>query len=436
MRHVSLRMMLLLVLAVLLTAGCAAGAPAAAPAGESAAASAEPTPASTAEPTPEPTPEPIREVEILGKTVAVEAAEVDLAGITDADVPAVAEQLALLNGPERLVIGSEKDNPLTWESLQALHDAAPEAVIDYAFKLWKKDLNLADEVLDLKYCRMDDEGEMVRRLTALMPRLKTLDMDSCGVSNEAMAELRDSMPDVEVIWRVNFGRFYTARTNVEKILASMPGKAGNLVHNNVMALQYCTKVKYMDLGHNNHLDTIEFCRYMPDLEVLIVACTYVEDFSPLEACPKLEYLEALNTRLHGLTPFSGMKNLRHLNIGYNFAVTDITPLYSLTDLEQLWIGAHDPVPPEQIAEYRRLAPNCEVNDTATDPTEEGWRFAESNGPRSNNNSPRYDLLRRQFGYQDSDFSFQWNDPLYDPTWHAPAVEPDAVEDFIDEPDLL
>ena len=436
MRHVSLRMMLLLVLAVLLTAGCAAGAPAAAPAGESAAASAEPTPASTAEPTPEPTPEPIREVEILGKTVAVEAAEVDLAGITDADVPAVAEQLALLNGPERLVIGSEKDNPLTWESLQALHDAAPEAVIDYAFKLWKKDLNLADEVLDLKYCRMDDEGEMVRRLTALMPRLKTLDMDSCGVSNEAMAELRDSMPDVEVIWRVNFGRFYTARTNVEKILASMPGKAGNLVHNNVMALQYCTKVKYMDLGHNNHLDTIEFCRYMPDLEVLIVACTYVEDFSPLEACPKLEYLEALNTRLHGLTPFSGMKNLRHLNIGYNFAVTDITPLYSLTDLERLWIGAHDPVPPEQIAEYRRLAPNCEVNDTATDPTEEGWRFAESNGPRSNNNSPRYDLLRRQFGYQDSDFSFQWNDPLYDPTWHAPAVEPDAVEDFIDEPDLL
>ena len=283
---------------------------------------------------------------------------------------------------------------------------------------------------------MDDEGALVKQIAACMTNLKILDMDSCGVSNEAMAELRDSMPDVEVIWRVNFGRFYTARTNVEKILASIPGKAGNLVHNNVMALQYCTKVKYMDLGHNNYLDTIEFCRYMPDLEVLIVACTFVEDFSPLASCPKLEYVEALNTRLHDLTPFSELKNLRHLNIAYNFAVTDITPLYSLTDLERLWIGAHDPVPPEQIEEYRRLAPGCEVNDTATDPTEEGWRFGAGNGPHSANNVPRYELLRRQFGYKDSDFSCQWNDPLYDYTWHPPEVEPDDVEDFIDEPDLV
>ena len=435
MRQYPLRvLMFLLVLAVLLTAGCAADIPLFPP--EESEAPAPEAAAEAPTPTPEPTPEPIRNVNILGKTVDVDAEEVDLAGITDADVPAVAENLALLNGPGRLAIGSEQDSPLTWESLQSLHAAAPEAEIDYAFKLWKKDLNLSDEVLDLKYCRMDDEGELVRKITSCMVNLKTLDMDSCGVSNEAMAALRDSMPDVEVIWRVNFGRFYTARTNVEKILASMPGKAGNLVHNNVMALQYCTKVKYLDLGHNNHLDTIEFCRYMPDLEVLIVACTFVEDFSPLADCPKLEYVEALTTRLHDLTPFSGLKNLRHLNIGYNFAVTDITPLYSLTDLERLWIGMHDPVPPEQIAEFRRLVPNCEVNDTAPDPTEEGWRFAEGNGPHSNNNSPRYDLLRRQFGYQESDFAFQWNDPLYDASWHPPEVEPDAVEDFTNEPDLV
>ena len=332
-------------------------------------------------------------MEILGKPSRQDAKEIDLSGITDADAAEVAAKLALLTAPKTLVIGSESDNPLSWESLKTLHDAAPGAAIDYAFTMWKKDLNLKDEELDLKHIRMDDEGEQVRQITACMTNLKTLDMDSCGVSNEAMAALRDSMPEVEVIWRVNFGRFYTARTNTEKILASMPGKAGNLVHNNVMALQYCTKVKYMDLGHNNHLDTIEFCRYMPDLEVLIVACTFVEDFSPLAECPKLEYVEALTTRLHDLTPFSGLKNLRHLNIAYNFAVTDITPLYSLTGLERLWIGAHDPVPPEQIAEFRRLAPNCEVNDTATDPTEEHWRFADYNGPHSANYVPRYAELR-------------------------------------------
>ena len=424
---------LLLAALILAAVGCAASpaAPGASRAEAEPASSSEPT----QEPTPEPTPEPIREVEILGKVVPADAGEIDLAGVTDDDAADVARQLTLLTAPKVLVIGSETDNPLSWESLKTLHDAAPGAAIDYAFTMWKKDLNLKDEELDLKHIRMDDEGEQVRQIAACMTNLKTLDMDSCGVSNEAMAALRDSMPGVEVIWRVNFGRFYTARTNTEKILASRPGKAGNLVHNNVMALQYCTKVKYMDLGHNNHLDTIEFCRYMPDLEVLIVACTFVEDFSPLAECPKLEYVEALTTRLHDLTPFSGLKNLRHLNIAYNFAVTDITPLYSLTGLERLWIGAHDPVPPEQIAEFRRLAPNCEVNDTATDPTEEHWRFADYNGPHSANYVPRYAELRKQFGYEENDFSFIWNDPLYDYSWHPPVVEKDDVEDFTYEPDL-
>ena len=424
---------LLLAALMLSAAGCASS-----PAGQAPSPAAEEpaaAPAPTPEPTPEPTPTPVREVELLGRTVPADAKEIDLAGVTDENAADVAAKLALLTGPETLVIGKESDNPLSWESLKALHDAAPGAEIDYAFKLWKKDLNLKDEVLDLKYVRMEDEGEQVRQITACMTNLKTLDMDSCGVSNEAMAALRDSMPEVEVIWRVNFGRFYTARTNTEKILASMPGKAGNLVHNNVMALQYCTKVKYMDLGHNNHLDTIEFCRYMPDLEVLIVACTFVEDFSPLAECPKLEYVEALSSCLHDLTPFSGLKNLKHLNIAYNFAVTDITPLYSLTGLERLWIGAHDPVPPEQIAEFRRLVPTCDVNDTTTDPTEEHWRFSDYNGPGSSNYVPRYALLRKQFGYEDEDFSFIWNDPLYDYSWHPPVVEKDNVEDFIDEPDL-
>ena len=203
-----------------------------------------------------------------------------------------------------------------------------------------------------------------------------------------------------------------------------------------MALQYCTKVKYLDLGHNNHLNTIEFCRYMPDLEVLIVACTLVEDFSPLASCPKLEYLEALNSALHDLTPLSGLENLRHLNIGYNFAVTDLTPLYSLSGLERLWIGCYDPIPPEQIAEFRRLNPNCTVNDTAEDPSGEGWRFGDYNGPDSAEYVPRYALLREQFGYEEWDFSFQWNDPLYDYSWHPPEVEKDDVEDFTDEPDLV
>ena len=246
-----------------------------------------------------------------------------------------------------------------------------------------------------------------------------------------MEKIRDSLPNTDVIWRINFGSGYTARTDVTRILASMPGQGGELAHNNVKNLKYCTKVKYLDLGHNNYLDTIEFCRYMPDLEVLIVGMTFVEDFSPLAYCPKLEYFEAMNTRLHDLTPFANLHNLKHMNICYNFAITDITPLYGL-DMERLWIGQHDPVPPEQIEKYRELHPNCVVNDTTPDPTEEYWRFAEHGDLMGNQMyDPRYQLLREQMGYDEEAYAFYWTDPMYDMSCPR-EVEPDPdVVDFAD-----
>ena len=391
-----------------------------------------PAPTDTPAPTPEPTPTPEPEFQILGKTYRASDTVVELAGIRDADAAGAAEALSKMPALQMIRIGGEQATPLSWESLKLLHDAAPQAVIDYAFTMFDRQFNLSDEVMDLKYIPMEDEGALVAKVTACMSRLRLLDMDSCRVSNEAMARLRDSLPNTEVVWRVNFAQYYTARTNVTRILASMPGKAGELAHNNVQNLKYCTKVKYLDLGHNNYLDTIEFCRYMPDLEVLIVGMTFVEDFSPLAYCPKLEYLEAMTTRLHDLTPLANCHGLKHLNICYNFAVTDISPLYGL-DLERLWIGMHDPVPPEQIEHFRSLHPNCIVNDTTPDPTEEYWRFSEHGDAMGNPKyDDRYELLREQFGgYEDGAFAFTWNDPLYDSTCPR-EVEPDPdVLDFQD-----
>ena len=390
-----------------------------------------PSPTATPEPTPSPTPTPEPEIRILGTVYPKDAAVVDLKGLHDADAAETAKQLKRLPGLRQISIGSELETPLAWDSLKLLHDAAPQAVIDYAFTIFDRPFNLSDEVMDLKYIPMEDEGALVGKVAACMTRLRTLDMDSCRIPNEAMARLRDSLPNVEVIWRINFAQGYTARTNVEKILASMPGQAGELVHNNVQNLKYCTKLKYLDLGHNNYLDTIEFCRYMPDLEVFIVGMSFVEDFSPIAYCPKLEYVEAMSTRLHDLTPFENLHNLRHLNICFNFAVTDITPLYGL-DLERLWIGQHDPVPPEQIAKYRELHPNCVVNDTTPDPTEEYWRFAEHGDEMGNQRyDPRYELLREQMGYAEEAYAYSWLDPLYPYFEYDRQVVPDPeVVDFV------
>ena len=399
-KNAKLPFLLILVLCLVLC-GCAAE-----PAQESPA----PVTESPAPAEPVATEKPLEVYEFLGKSYPENAESADFTGMTDAEAEEAAEILAKLPGLKELSLGNDKDNPLSWDSISLMHEAAPQAVMDYDFTLYGKDFNLSDESMDIKWIQIDDEGALVKQITACMNNLTYLDMDSCGVSNESMAQIRDSLPNAEVVWRIWFGDYYTARTNVEKILASMPGKAGELIHDNVMDLQYCTKLKYLDLGHNNYLDTIEFIRSMPELEVLIVGMTFVEDFSPVADCPKLEYVEAMTSRLHDLTPFAELKNLRHLNVCYNFALTDISPLYGLTELERLYIGWHCPVDPAQVEEMRRCAPNCVVNNTTKDPTEEEWRFA------FGGYHPRYELLRQQFGYEEWDFAYIWNDPLYYYGW--------------------
>ena len=430
-RTLSALMCLLLLLSA---AGCASSSPAAStqdsPAEVSAAGENTPAPADPPEPEPEASPEPTPEptpvsLEILGRSCGSLDETVDLAGMTDEDAAAVAEALRQMPALKSIRIGSGETTPLSWDSISLLHEAAPGAEIDYGFRIHGRPFNLRDESLDLKHVLMDDEGALIKQIADCMVNLKKLDMDSCGISNEAMAKLRDSLPEVEVIWRVNFGRFYSVRTDVEMILASAPEKAGQLIHNNAKNLMYCTKVKYLDLGHNTYLDTIEFVRYMPDLEVAILAMNSVEDFSPLAECPKLEYLELFHTRLHDLRPLSELKNLRYLNIAHNFAIRDISPLHGLTQLKMLWIGKQVPLSPEQIAQMQRCAPDCVINNTANDPTEEGWR--DHTAP---DGSPgRYSILRRQFGdYTSSAFSFSWNDPDYVSGGTEPA-ERDAITEF-------
>lgn len=125
-------------------------------------------------------------------------------------------------------------------------------------------------------------------------------MDNTGVSNEALAKIREEFLNIDVVWRVWFGTNYSVRTDVERILASKPTVGGMIYDASV--LQYCTKVKYLDLGHNDELPSIDFVRNMPELEVLIIAMTAVRDISPLESCPKLEYLELNSTNIADISP--------------------------------------------------------------------------------------------------------------------------------------
>ena len=389
---------------------------------------------------------------LLGREVSLTDSELDLSSVTADQLGEVLPVLSSMSSLQTIHLGSE-GNGLSWDNLTAIHNAAPSAALDYGFSLWGVDANLQDEYLSFSHIKMNDQGESVRRVVPLMTRLQTLDMDSCDVSNEAMAVIRDENPNVDVIWRIWFAR-YSVRTDVERILASSVANGGEVNNTEAEKLKYCTKVKYLDLGHNRVLSDISFARSMPELEVLILAINDVSDISPLADCPKLEYLEINSTNVTDLTPLSNASSLRHLNIGRTARsnentgedearprVTDLTPLYGLTGLERLWIGylTAQVIPKEQIDHMAEVM-NCEdlynadgtyyeycekINVTAGDPSQGTWRTTGSRpdwvweqwkvtGVFNDPLNERYALLREQFQYDlgVGAYSLPQNDPLY------------------------
>lgn len=360
-------------------------------------------------------------IQVLGQTLGPDTTELDLSNATAEDLATVVPMLSQLPKLDIVHLGDETRGNISWQNVWDIHNAAPQAALDFGFTIWGVASNLSNTELYLSHIKMSDNGDAVYNVMPLMRNLTVVDMDSCGVDNQGMIRIRDANPKVKVVWRVWFADAYSVRTDVIKILASKPSKAGLITNKDVEALSCCTSLKYIDIGHNETLTDCSFFNYMPDLEVAILTMTGISDISPLANCPKLEYLEVTHTPVSDLSPLANAQELRHLNIG-DSKVTDITALYGLTDLERLFICLRHHVPQDQIDEMHRRAPNCEINVDQDDPSLGAWRYAnltdrgwqnwEKTGYFLFDNHPRYDLLREQFGYDNQEYAFYWLDPLY------------------------
>ena len=310
--------------------------------------------------------------------------------------------------------GTEADGHTRLQNVHAFMQANPDTRVSYGFSAFGKSIDLYDEILDLNHITMTDQGAEVREIIACMPKLTYLDMDFCGVDDDHMGAIREDFPDITVDWRIWFGDRFTVRTDATRILASASWLGGELTPENTQGLKYCTKMKYLDIGHMNYLKDISFTAYMPDLEVLIIMMGNVTDISPLANCKHLEFLEIFTNDITDLSPLAELHELKHLNICYNKHLSDMTPLYGLTQLERLWIGRYTQIPNEQIQRFKELAPDCVVNTTCGNP-HYNWRwYGDPEDDEPKNLTPRYRLLMQQLGYIGKKYSMPWNDPKYYP----------------------
>lgn len=349
---------------------------------------------------------------LLGQEIFPGDEAVDLSSLTHEETDDAIAVLSCLGKLKSVTLGAESSTQgaPTWEDIALIAAACPDASIDYSFSIYGKEFNLKDTALDLRGIKVKDKGAAVRKVLPCMNLCTVLDMDSTGVSDKDMDELRKTFPDVTVIWRVWFGENYSVRTNAERILASKPTVGGMI--SDASVLKYCTEIKYLDLGHNDELFDLSFISSMPKLEVLIIAMTAITDISPLESCTELDYLELNSTKVSDISVLSKLPKLKHLNIGDCPKIKDISPLLSSTALERLWIGRNTPVPAAQVSTLKSKLPSCNINTTTNDPHGEAWRYT-----RYDPDEPkyywvaRYELIREQLGYNYQEYSFYWLDPL-------------------------
>ena len=400
--------------------------------------SENPAPVPTVETTATPVP-----VSVLrfpdGSAHQADETRLDLQGLTHKDVPETAELLKQMPELEYVDLGTdgawteteraelnaetaaaerpaEATRDLTWQDLLLLQKAAPRADLDYRFVFYGRYLSTLSEEMDLNHSVMSDEGAAVREILPLMKHCKRLDMDSCGVSSEAMAKIRDDYPEMEVIWRIWFAyNQFTMRTDSERLWCA--NFYPYMWDEYTQELKYLTHLKYLDLGHNLQLHDWSFLRYMPDLEVLILTSSSWESLDMLENCTKLEFLEII-PYAHldlDLQPLEKMTNLEHLNITAMGKTENWEVLLNMKKLKRLWIGEETGyyLPEGAEKQIREALPDTEIMFRGGGAATGSWRInPDGTVPE------RYALLREQFDYDHwpSVAPYPYNDPKYNPPW--------------------
>ncbi|MDO5399449.1 MAG: leucine-rich repeat domain-containing protein [Eubacteriales bacterium] len=334
-------------------------------------------------------------VELRGQEWSTGTEELDLSGLTVAEVSSVCEKLALLPQLKtvELMDGSGACD-LSPEDVRQLKQAAPQASFHYSFDFYGTTVTTQDEEVNIKNQKIGDENiDQVRAVLDILENCRRFVLENCKISNENMAQLREDYREkTKVVWRVYFG-LGSCMTDVTAIRAVY-----DLTDDNSQALIYCEDVKYIDMGHNEYLDAVPFVAGMPNLEYMIVSGAPIKDLTPFANCKQLKFLElAFCGLIEDLSPLASCESLEKLNIA-NTKVTDLSPVAKLP-LTHLTLN-DSAVPKADREAFAAAHPDCLVKDTGN-PYGYGWRYANEENTEQ---YPHYEMLAKIFDYKGNAFN--------------------------------
>ena len=319
-------------------------------------------------------------VEILGKEYDGTTTKLDLSGMKSIDVEAVASKLPLLPNLTDVELMGASGSYLLVTDVQKLKAVAPEVSFHYSFDFYGVTVSTSDTEVMLKklnHKAMPETGIAgeLRAMLDIMDNCQRIVVDGLSqydkiwtkISNEELAALREEYRDkTSVVWRVYFGANGGSLTDAE-VLRAVYG----LSDDNSANMKYLEKVRYMDIGHNEFLDSCEFVSGMVSLEAVIISGAPIKSLEPFRACKELKFLEMAECRyITDLSPLKECTKLEMLNISQS-EISDISPIMDM-ELTHLNTVAND-IPEEDVEAYIARHPNC-WTVTEGNHYGEGWRY--------------------------------------------------------------
>ena len=282
---------------------------------------------------------------------------------------------------------------LSLKNKATLAKTFPEIHFVWTVTLKNAVISSEDTVMDLDTPKGEAKLSEIAQALEALPNIEQVLMYKYRPSLNGMADyLLKKFPDVDFGWTLDWlicdGRRVRLRSDATAFSTLKGRKDPRYTAEQIwQRLQYFPDIVAIDVGHNNVSD-LSFLTNFPGLRRLIVIDSKkpVTDLSPLAELYELEYLELFMQGITDLSPLANHTKLLDLNLATN-DVTDLSPLYSCVNLQRLWISSNPNLTVEEIEEFQRHVPGCQVVYTLPkgDETGGGWR-----------EHPHYDILVKSF----------------------------------------
>lgn len=353
-------------------------------------------------------------VEILGKEYDSVTTKLDLSAMKSADVETVSSKLALLPQLQEVELMGSSGSYLLLTDVQKLKNAAPEVSFHYSCDFYGVTVSTTDTEVTLKNLSIKAMPETgiageIRAMLDIMDNCQRIVVEGLSqydkiwtrISGAELAEIREEYRDkTSVVWRVFFGENGSSLTDAEVIRAVY-----GVTDDNSKDLIYCENVRYLDLGHNEFLDYMDFLSGMTDLEVAILSGAPLRDLSPIAACKNLKFLEIANCQyIPNIDALKECTQLEMLNISFT-TFEDLSPIMDLnlthlTSVRNKFVSKGEPE--EALQSFIDAHPDCWTVYEGEQPYGVGWRY-----DKDDKHLPWYAKMVTAFHYPNAYNNIGW-----------------------------